>query len=87
MIKSVNNYPVSQLYDIESNVVYSIPRYQREFAWNKNQWENLFDDIMDNYPGYFLGSIICINQSNLGFGHVETRNGGKRLWAHLCQNE
>lgn len=63
MIKSVNNYPISQIYDIESNVVYAIPRYQREFAWNKNHWENLFDDIMDNHAGYFLGSIICINQA------------------------
>ena len=30
MIKSVNNYPVSQLFDIEAGVVYAIPRYQRE---------------------------------------------------------
>ena len=29
MIKSVNNYPVSQLFDIYAGVVYSIPRYQR----------------------------------------------------------
>jgi len=28
MIKSVNNYPVSQLFDIEAGVVYEIPRYQ-----------------------------------------------------------
>ncbi len=61
MIKSVNNYPVSQLFDIASNVIYSIPRYQREYSWTKNQWEHLFDDIMENSPGYFLGSIICID--------------------------
>ena len=30
MIKSVYNYPVSTLLDIESGVVYAIPRYQRE---------------------------------------------------------
>jgi uncharacterized protein with ParB-like and HNH nuclease domain len=33
MIKSVNNYPVSQLFDIEAGVVYAIPRYQREYTW------------------------------------------------------
>ncbi len=35
MIKSVNNYPVSQLFDIEAGVVYAIPRYQREYTWSK----------------------------------------------------
>lgn len=32
MIKSVYNYPVSTLLDIESGVVYAIPRYQREYT-------------------------------------------------------
>lgn len=63
MIKSVNNYPISQLFDIEAGIVYAIPRYQREYSWGKTHWENLFDDLMENSPGYFLGSIICINQS------------------------
>lgn len=45
MIKSVNNYPVSQLFDIEAGVVYAIPRYQREYTWSKNHWESLFADL------------------------------------------
>ncbi|MHC1757051.1 MAG: DUF262 domain-containing protein [Methanosarcina sp.] len=63
MIKSVNNYPISQLFDIEANVVYAVPRYQREYTWGKWEWEKLFYDIFENDSGYFLGSIICINQS------------------------
>ncbi len=63
MIKSVNNYPISQLFDIDAAVVYNIPRYQREYTWGKHQRERLFDDGLENNPGYFLGSIICINQS------------------------
>ncbi|HPW37674.1 MAG TPA: DUF262 domain-containing protein, partial [Syntrophorhabdus sp.] len=63
MIQSVNNYPVSQLLDIEANVVYSVPKYQREYTWGKTEWEELFDDMRTNEEGYFLGSIICINQS------------------------
>jgi len=61
MITAVNNFPVSVLFNIFSNVVYAVPRYQREYKWGKIHWENLFDDILDNNPGYFLGSIICIN--------------------------
>ncbi|WP_200802434.1 DUF262 domain-containing protein [Desulfopila aestuarii] len=31
-------------------MVYAIPRYQREYTWTKNQWENLFDDVLENNP-------------------------------------
>lgn len=64
MIKSVHDYPLSQLMNIDDSVVYRIPRYQREYKWSKPQWEDLFDDIFDSdISGYFLGSIICINQT------------------------
>lgn len=81
MIKSVNNYPVSQLFDIEAGVIYAIPRYQREYTWRVDQWESLFDDIEENDPGYFLGSIICINQSTdtLAVQRLEVVDGQQRL--------
>lgn len=81
MIKSVNNYPVSQLFDIEAGVVYAIPRYQREYTWSKSQWETLFDDLQENDPGYFLGSIICINQTadTLAVQRLEVVDGQQRL--------
>ena len=81
MIKSVNNYPVSQLFDIEAGVVYAIPRYQREYTWKMDQWESLFNDIEENDPGYFLGSIICINQTTdtLAVQRLEVVDGQQRL--------
>lgn len=81
MIKSVNNYPISQLFDIDAGVVYAIPRYQREYTWSKTHWESLFDDILENDPGYFLGSIICINQSadTLSVQKLEVVDGQQRL--------
>jgi uncharacterized protein with ParB-like and HNH nuclease domain len=79
MIKSVNNYPISQLFDIESNIVYNIPRYQREYTWGKWEWENLFDDILENENGYFLGSIICINQAPPLSIQLEVVDGQQRI--------
>ena len=81
MIQSVKNYPVSQLFDIEVPVVYKIPRYQREYTWGKPQWESLFDDILDNNPGYFIGSIICISHSTdaLSTTKLELVDGQQRL--------
>lgn len=71
-IKSVNQYPISQLFDTDGKIVFEIPKYQREYTWGSYQWENLFDDLLDNQPGYFLGTIICIDTS------VDAINAPKR---------
>ena len=59
---------------------YVIPPYQREYAWTKNQWDTLFDDLTDNDKGYFLGSLICILDGNVG-DSIETTviDGQQRL--------
>lgn len=62
MIDSVNACAVSLLLGVENQIVYRIPPYQREYTWNKTHWEQLLDDVLDSPKGYFLGSIICINQ-------------------------
>ena len=81
MIQSVNNYPVSQLFDIDTSVIYTIPKYQREYTWNKAEWEELFEDIRENDVGYFFGSIICINQVKdvLEDQRLELVDGQQRL--------
>ena len=63
MINSAESYHVHELLSPETRVSYYIPRYQREYAWGKVQWERFFEDIAENMPGYFLGSIIFINQT------------------------
>lgn len=60
---NVNKYPISQIFDPASKVVFEIPKYQREYTWGMREWEALFDDLTSNDEGYFLGSIICINSS------------------------
>ena len=40
---------------------FHVPKYQREYTWKKWQWEQLLNDIEENDPGYFMGSIICVN--------------------------
>lgn len=81
MIQDAKNRPISELFDIDSKVIYAIPRYQREYTWAKNQWECLFDDIWENDAGYFIGSIICINQSKdaLSTQKLEVVDGQQRL--------
>ncbi|MFC5947049.1 DUF262 domain-containing protein [Pseudonocardia lutea] len=63
MIKSANQYPVHALFSMESNIVYRIPRYQREYSWQKAQWEDLFQDLVEAEGAHFLGTIITLNQT------------------------
>lgn len=40
---------------------YHIPRFQREYVWKKNNWSKLIEDIYDNDPGHYMGSVICVS--------------------------
>ncbi|MGD1255356.1 DUF262 domain-containing protein [Mycobacterium seoulense] len=65
MIRSAEGKTVHDLLNIEQNVVYQVPRYQREYSWQKSQWDELFDDLVESESsqGHFLGTIICVNKS------------------------
>ncbi len=77
----VNKYPISQVLDTEAKTIFEIPKYQREYTWGTREWETLFDDLMENDTGYFLGSIICINYSNddINVRKYEVVDGQQRL--------
>lgn len=60
MIKNVSDPSIARILSTDASKVYTIPRYQREYTWGQRDWANLYDDVFDNDPGYFLGSIIVI---------------------------
>jgi uncharacterized protein DUF262/uncharacterized protein DUF1524 len=61
VIRSVNSYAINAYFNPDEAQSFFIPKYQREYVWRKENWESLFDDLEDSVPGYFLGSIICVN--------------------------
>lgn len=81
MIKSAQNKPVSELLSVDSNWLFRVPRYQREYVWRHDDRANLFDDLYENPPGYFLGSMICINRSEdvMQVQELEVVDGQQRL--------
>lgn len=81
MIRSAKEYPLSQIFPIESKIIYHIPKYQREYVWTKTHWQYLIDDINENDNGYFIGSIICINKGTdaLSISPLEVVDGQQRL--------
>lgn len=77
---NVNKYPISQMFDPESKTLFEVPKYQREYVWGMREWTDLYDDIVENDAGYFLGSIICINSSSNSLNpKFEVVDGQQRL--------
>ncbi|MBQ9683262.1 MAG: DUF262 domain-containing protein [Neisseriaceae bacterium] len=81
-IQDVEQIKIQELFgqgendDKNINLMLKIPKYQREYSWDKKQCEKLFDDIKENENGYFLGSIIVITASKR---ELEIVDGQQRL--------
>jgi uncharacterized protein with ParB-like and HNH nuclease domain len=69
-----HDMPFTKLINVDQGARehFHVPKYQREYTWKKWQWEQLLNDIEDNDPGYFMGSIICVND-------VQTITAGDEL--------
>lgn len=80
MIKSANQYPVHALLSFEGNLTYRVPPYQREYSWQKAQWEDLFQDLIEADDAHFLGTIITLNQTMdaVASGVLELIDGQQR---------
>lgn len=83
MIRSLSNDAVYALLSPEHNVIYSVPKYQREYTWGRDQWEALFDDLFEQeeITGHFLGTIICVNdtRNTTSENILEVIDGQQRL--------
>ena len=81
MIKSVHDYQIDDVFKKDAGFYYVIPKYQREYTWGTSQWKDFYDDICDNDYGYFIGSIICIDNSSDAFQikNLEVVDGQQRL--------
>ena len=52
-----------------------IPIYQRTYSWQREQCQQLWDDIVragtdQEMPGHFIGSVVYIQQGIMLFGNV-----------------
>lgn len=79
MIKAVDQIQVADIFSTNSDKIYNIPKYQREYTWGKPDWDALFTDVMENEKGYFLGSFICVNAGSLGGTFLELIDGQQRF--------
>jgi uncharacterized protein with ParB-like and HNH nuclease domain len=61
---------------------YIVPLYQRNFAWRRNEIEQLLQDVYEAYSKsrgegyYFIGSLVVLKRVN---GDYEVIDGQQRL--------
>ncbi|AKM78467.1 MAG: putative type I restriction-modification system protein [Candidatus Wolfebacteria bacterium GW2011_GWE1_48_7] len=83
MIYNTNHYTIAELFREGGNIRYVIPKFQREYIWSRENWEILFDDMVEgNGDGNFIGSILCVKNddaSAIGMRQLEVVDGQQRL--------
>ena len=81
MIRSVHDYQIDDVFKKDASFYYVIPKYQREYTWSIPHWKDLYDDISENDLGYFIGSIICIDNTVNAYNSspLEVVDGQQRL--------
>lgn len=66
---------INKVFSSGGDVHYVLPHFQREYAWEKDNWQMLLKDVFsiyevyneDNPPEHFMGALVVINDG--------TRNG------------
>lgn len=59
---------ISKVFASGGDILYLLPHFQREYAWEKANWQTMLDDILEIYriydeqrePEHFLGSLVVI---------------------------
>ncbi|WP_225412666.1 DUF262 domain-containing protein [Stigmatella hybrida] len=82
---SAHEKPISKIFS--NDYVFSIPGYQRPYAWTEDQARDLLDDLtgfmkafpgdVEDMPPYFLGSIVLIKKENIP--NADVVDGQQRL--------
>jgi len=68
-----DEYKIQDVFYSGGSVQYKLPHFQREYAWEKNNWKMFFDDVMSMYDDrsgttskHFLGTIVVMTDGTHG---------------------
>lgn len=54
MIRETKQKQISEVFSNDRDLIYEIPKYQRKYTWGINEWELLFNDVIDNITDIFF---------------------------------
>jgi len=52
---------------IGNGKIYKVPDFQRDYSWEEDNWEDLWNDIImtqENQESHYMGSIVLLNSDN-----------------------
>ena len=62
---------INKVFSSGGDVQYVLPHFQREYAWEKEHWVTLFDDVMEIYgthaesnTEHFMGALVVIQEGD-----------------------
>ena len=74
----IKNQPFRQV--MGNSLKYKVPRFQRDYSWQEEQWTDLWQDIMDNIesenPFHYMGYLVLQSSDNEDFTVID---GQQRL--------
>ena len=77
---AAKDYPIS---DILTKAVFSIPRNQRRYVWKKDNWKDLFEDLVfsiSQEKPHFVGSIVLEgDRKSDGLSYYTIIDGQQRI--------
>jgi len=59
---------------IGNGKIYKVPLFQRDYSWNQDNWEDLWNDIMDSYAEnvpHYMGAIVLQNIGDNVFNVID----------------
>ncbi|MCY4464814.1 MAG: DUF262 domain-containing protein [Chloroflexi bacterium] len=69
MVMTTKPQNISELFASGGDVRYVLPHFQREYAWDKAQWQTLYDDVKyiykarsEHQPPHFMGALVVIQE-------------------------
>ena len=73
-----------KIYDLFNKQHFMVPRNQRRYVWNENNWNELFDDISlvvcEDFPAHFIGSIVLNSEGRKnGLSNYKIIDGQQRI--------
>ena len=63
-----------------NSLKYTVPRFQRDYSWQEEQWEDLWEDVIElskeKIPSHYLGYLVLQSSDNINFTVID---GQQRL--------
>ncbi|WP_415396736.1 DUF262 domain-containing protein [Sulfurimonas sp. CS5] len=59
---------------IGNDKIYKVPDFQRDYSWDEDNWEDLWNDILtinENNESHYMGSIVLLNKGDSNYQIID----------------